>query len=65
VRKCPRCGSEKVHLEEYMGAKCLVCDSCSFDERETYLVYPEEDKNQKEKGRYSPYKAGGKDRTSK
>jgi hypothetical protein len=65
MKACPRCGSEKARLLEYMGAKCVVCDSCGFDERDSYAVYPEEDKSQKEKGRYSPYKAGGPKRSKK
>lgn len=65
MKTCPRCGSNRVHFEDYLGAKCVVCDSCGFDGRETYLVYPEEKRSQKEKGRYSPYKAGGAGRSRK
>ena len=42
-----------------MGVSCLVCNSCGYDERETYDVYPENKQSQKAKGEFSPYRAGG------
>lgn len=46
-----------------MGVKCIVCNNCGFDESKQYDVYPEGKTSQKEKGRYTPYKAGGFKRT--
>lgn len=63
--KCPRCGSFDIEKEDYMGAICVVCNSCGFDERETYEVFTEEKTNQKHKKEYSPYKLGGKNRINK
>ena len=56
---CPKCNSNKIKIIRYMGINCIVCDNCGFDETESYEVFPEEKKSQVEKGRYSPYKAGG------
>ena len=59
---CPRCYSDKIRLVGYMDFKCIVCNNCGFDERSYYEVYPEEKGSQKEKGRFNPYKIGGKGR---
>lgn len=64
-KKCPKCGSDKIKIIDYMGAKCVVCSNCGYDESAIYEVYPEQKKSQKEKARYSPYKTGGKARTRK
>lgn len=58
-KKCPECNSENVRFITKDGKKHLVCNHCIYDETEEFDVYPEEKTNQKEKGRYSPYKAGG------
>jgi len=62
---CPRCYSDKIRLVDYMDFKCIVCDNCGFDERNYYEVYPEDKPSQKEKGRFNPYKIGGKGRVRK
>lgn len=60
---CPKCNSENIKVVDYLGIKCLVCNNCGFDERYYYEIYPEQRTSQKEKGRFNPYKAGGKRRT--
>ena len=60
---CPNCKSDDVKIISYIGIKCVVCNNCGFDESRQYDVYPEEKKSQKEKGKYTPYKAGGFKRT--
>ena len=62
---CPKCGSNKIKLINYMGVKCVVCSDCGFDESKQYEVFPEDKKSQKAKGRYTPYKVGGFKRTKK
>ncbi len=62
---CPKCKSDKAKITNYMGLKCVVCNNCGFDESRQYEVFPEEKKSQKEKGRYTPYKAGSFKRTKK
>ena len=62
---CPKCNSENIKLVDYLGIKAVKCNDCGFDETKEYEVFPEEKKSQKEKGRFSPYKAGGKSRTKK
>ena len=62
---CPQCGSENIKIVNYMNIKCRVCSNCGFDERNLYEVYPDERTSQKEKGKFSPYKTGGKRRTIK
>ncbi len=61
--KCPQCHSSKVKEVDYMGLRCIVCRDCDYDERLEYDIVPEEDTNQKEKGRYHVYKKGGHGRT--
>ena len=63
--KCPKCKSSNVKIVDYMDIKCIVCKNCGYDETKQYDVYPEEKTSQKEKGRYSPYKAGGFGRAKK
>lgn len=63
--KCPKCKSSKIKTINYMGVKCVVCSNCGFDESKQYDVFPEEKKSQKAKGKYTPYKVGGFNRTKK
>ncbi|HII65805.1 TPA: hypothetical protein HA372_04940 [Candidatus Woesearchaeota archaeon] len=63
--RCPRCFSDDVELVDYMGVKCIVCRACGFDETQLYEVYPEERGSQREKGKFTPYKAGGGGRARK
>ncbi len=59
--KCPQCGSfnVKVHKDDI---EFLTCNSCGYDElREETFV--EQRTSQREKGKYTPYKAGGAGRT--
>ncbi|MBW2975932.1 hypothetical protein KY347_00640 [Candidatus Woesearchaeota archaeon] len=58
-KKCPECGSGNIKIIGYAGIKCILCGNCGYDESRQYEVYPEEKKPQKEKSRYTPYKAGG------
>jgi len=64
-KNCPKCNSDKVKLVDYLGVKCIVCKKCGYDETKQLEVYPEEKTSQKEKGRHSPYKTGGHNRTIK
>ena len=61
--KCPQCGSSevKIHRDDI---EFITCKSCGYDElvEETFV---EGRTSQREKGRYTPYKAGGKGRTRK
>lgn len=57
--------SANVMVLDYLGAKCIKCSSCGYDERDMYEVFPEEKTSQKEKANFSPYKAGGHDRVKK
>ncbi len=65
MKKCPRCGSTDIRLKGFMGIETIECSNCHFDESRIYDVFPGEKPNQKVKGRYSPYKAGGSQRTRK
>jgi len=60
-KKCPKCGSFNVAIHKE-DIEFLTCKSCGYDELEEE-AYPEQRSSQREKGRYSPYKAGGKGRT--
>jgi hypothetical protein len=62
---CSKCKSSNVKVIDYMGAKCIVCSSCGFDESKQYDVFPEDKKSQKAKGSYTPYKSGGFKRARK
>ncbi len=57
--KCPKCKSSNIKIIDYLEVKCIICNNCGFDEGKEYEVYPEEKTSQKEKGRFTPYKAGG------
>ena len=65
MKKCPKCSSSKIKLVDYIGVKCIICSKCGYDETKQYDVYPEDKTSQKEKGRYTPYKAGGSKRGKK
>jgi len=65
VNTCPQCHSENIKKVDHMGISCTVCNNCGYDEKNLYEVYPEQKTNQKEKGRYTPYKAGGRRRAEK
>lgn len=65
MNKCPKCGSKNIKIYDYLGAKVVKCNNCSFDESNLYEVFPEEKKSQKAKGKYSIYKTGGSRRTIK
>ncbi len=62
---CPQCHSETIRKVQYMGIICIVCNGCGYDERSLYEVYPEEKASQSQKGRYTPYRAGGPRRSAK
>ena len=62
---CPRCKSSNVEVVNYLGLRCIVCADCGYDERDMYEVYPEEKSASGLKGKFSPYKTGGKYRTTK
>ena len=64
-KPCPRCFSDDAETVEYLGVQCVVCRNCGFDETALYEVYPEERGSQREKGKFSPYKAGGSGRVRK
>ena len=65
MKICPECKSKNVEVVKYLGASCLVCKDCGYDERDTYDVFADERSTQREKRRYTPYRAGGGRRTSK
>lgn len=62
---CPKCSSEDVETVKYLNVKCILCHRCGYDERNDLETTPEQRTSQKEKGRFSPYKTGGKARTRK
>ena len=63
-KNCPKCGSNKIKIINYMDIKCVVCKNCGFDESKQYDVFPDEKKSQKAKAGYTPYKTGGSKRVS-
>ena len=63
--KCPKCGSKNIKLYNYLGVKTIKCSSCGFDESSVYDIVPEQNANQKAKGKYAVYKTGGSSRTRK
>ena len=65
MKICPRCKSENIKEVDYMNVKCIICNDCGYDQRETYDVFPEDRETQREKRKFSPYKAGGGKRTLK
>ncbi len=65
MNRCPECGSKNIKHYNYLGSKVIKCSNCGFDEATIYEVYPEQKTSQKAKGRYTPYKVGGKQRIRK
>ncbi|MFC1732020.1 hypothetical protein ACFL6I_17010 [candidate division KSB1 bacterium] len=65
MKKCPRCGSKNVDDHEYMGAVCIVCKDCGYDEAAELDMYHGHRTSQKAKARHSPYKTGGSSRSKK
>lgn len=63
MKKCPKCGSEKITFLDYRGIKTLYCKDCGYDERDLYEEEFSEKRSQKQKREFTPYKAGGKDRS--
>ncbi|MAH33526.1 hypothetical protein CL615_03980 [archaeon] len=63
--KCPKCSSGNIKTISYLGIECIICNDCGYDETKQYEVYPEKNKSQKQKGKYTPYKTGGFKRSRK
>lgn len=63
--KCPKCKSLNIKIIEDNGLSFIQCLQCGYDELEDDDAFPETRTSQKAKGRYSPYKTGGKQRTMK
>ena len=63
MSRCPKCFSDDVKIVDYMGAQCIICRNCGFDETTLYEVYPSDKSSGKAKRQFSPYKAGGSTRT--
>ena len=61
---CPKCRSADVKIHEDDGISFITCNSCGYDELEEYEDLGKKT-SQNEKGRYSPYKTGGKGRSRK
>jgi hypothetical protein len=59
INKCPECGSNDVEVVNYRGSEVRICKTCEFDERDEFDAEGGEKSNQKAKGSYSPYHAGG------
>ncbi|MBS3115809.1 hypothetical protein J4482_04245 [Candidatus Woesearchaeota archaeon] len=57
---CPRCSSTKLKKYVYMGAECFKCLNCSYDSCSDLDSFPTQRNSQREKRRFSPYKAGRK-----
>ncbi|NQV09342.1 hypothetical protein HQ529_05825 [Candidatus Woesearchaeota archaeon] len=60
---CPQCGSNDIEELEYLSVKAILCHRCGYDERNELETTPDQRTSQKEKGRFTPYKTGGKNRT--
>ncbi|MBI1972462.1 hypothetical protein HYS50_00470 [Candidatus Woesearchaeota archaeon] len=62
-KMCPVCGSHNIQLKEKSGFLYVCCKDCEYDEEEDYdVAYPGE-KSSKIKGKHTPYKRGGGQRT--
>jgi len=57
MKKCPKCGSEKIRTKYYSGSRFAFCLDCGYDESSEVDVCPEENKSQKAKGKYTVYKS--------
>ena len=60
--RCVKCGSFDVSVTEEEGLSFIKCNKCGFDELEEGY-FSAGKTSQKEKGKFSPYKAGGKQRS--
>ena len=65
MAKCPKCGSKETENYMFMRTMILKCSSCGYDEGTEFDQNSSQKTNQKEKSKYSPYKAGGKYRINK
>ena len=63
--KCPKCGSYNIKPYLYQSVEVIKCNDCGFDECSFYDEFPGERTSQKAKGKYTPYKTGGSQRTRK
>lgn len=63
--QCPQCGSTNVKDLQDNGIDYIQCLKCGYDELESDDEFPHQRSTQREKGRYSPYKTGGKTRGKK
>lgn len=62
---CPGCHSKNVKVIKDNSLTFIQCKACGYDELAGDEVFPEQRTSQREKGRFSPYKAGGKGRVRK
>jgi hypothetical protein len=62
-RTCPKCKSNNIQLEDYMGSECIICNDCKYNQIDELNITSENKTSQREKGRYTPYKTGGAKRT--
>ena len=65
MRKCPKCNSYNVEPYLYQSAEVIKCNECGFDEGAEFEQFPTEKASQKAKGKHSPYKTGGGQRSRK
>lgn len=63
--KCPQCGCTEIKIILDNSLEFIQCSKCGYDELEADEALPETRTSQKEKGRYSPYKTGGRRRSRK
>lgn len=60
---CPKCGS--INIKRYDDLCFIKCNNCGHDDLAPESFPYDVKKSQKAKGKYSPYKTGGKGRTRK
>jgi|TARA_Y100000294_G_scaffold145679_1_gene140951 hypothetical protein len=65
VKKCLKCGSEEIKVEDYLGVKVGLCRRCGWDERDELDLDESGRVSQKAKGNFSVYKTGGSRRSKK
>jgi len=63
-KKCPQCGSLNIQAHKD-DIEFITCKSCGYDELIEETFVEGQRTSQKAKGRYTPYKTGGKGRTRK
>lgn len=63
-KSCPKCKSADIEITGDSTLSFIVCKSCGYDES-LYEVTAGQRSTQREKGKYTPYKTGGAQRTSK